>query len=111
MPKVARGDSVDTVTTNHDCADCDSETNTDCIGITNTDGMSVNVFVNGTGVHRKGDLTIPHPIGAPECSDHTSGITTGSTTVFANSLGIARIGDMYDDGEEVKTGSPTVFSG
>jgi uncharacterized Zn-binding protein involved in type VI secretion len=100
MPKVARGDSVDTVTTNHDC-----------VAETNTDGMSGNVFVNGTGVHRKDDLTIAHPIGAPGCPNHTSGITIGSTTVFANSLGIARIGDLYHDGEEVKTGSDTVFSG
>jgi uncharacterized Zn-binding protein involved in type VI secretion len=100
MPKVARGDSVDTVTTNHDC-----------VAETNTDGMSGNVKVNGTGVHRQGDKTVEHPMGAPTCPNHTSAITTGSGSVFANGYGIARIGDMYNDGEEVKTGSDTVFSG
>jgi uncharacterized Zn-binding protein involved in type VI secretion len=108
MPAVSRGDSVDTVTTNHDCVDA-----------TTTDTMSGDVKVNGTGVHRQGDKTVSHPMGAPTCPNHTSGITTGSTTVFANNKGIARVGDLYDDGEEVSVtraddsanGSISVFAG
>jgi uncharacterized Zn-binding protein involved in type VI secretion len=100
MPKVARGDSVDTVKTNHDC-----------IAETTTDTMSGDVIVNGTGVHRQGDKTVPHPMGASACPNHTPAITTGSTTVFANGKGVARIGDLYDDGEEVSSGSGTVFAG
>lgn len=107
MPKVARGDSVDTVKTNHDCVDA-----------TTTDTMSGDVIVNGTGVHRQGDKTAKHPIGSA-CDDHTSAITTGSGSVFANGFGIARIGDLYDDLEEVSVtradgsanGSANVFAG
>ena len=50
MAAVARGDEDDDVTTNHDCS-----------GTTKTDGMSADVLVNGTGVHRKDDATVPHP--------------------------------------------------
>lgn len=101
MPAVSRGDSVDTVTTNHDC-----------VVTTTTSGMSGTVKVEGTGVHRKGDSTVAHGIGAPTCPNHSPSIKTGSTTVFANGMGVARVGDGYTDATDiVQTGSISVFAG
>jgi uncharacterized Zn-binding protein involved in type VI secretion len=104
VPAVARGSAVDTVTTNHGCT-----------ASTTTEGKSSNVIVNGTGVHRKSDKNTSHtvPVG-DECPSHQTAISVGSTTVFANGFGIARIGDLYDGGEEVtvlENGSLNVFAG
>jgi len=101
MPAVARGATKDSVKTNHGCSSS-----------TTTEGKSSNVFVNGIGVHRKSDLNTSHtyPVG-DSCPPHQTAISVGSSTVFANSLGIARIGDMYDGGEEVSSGSSNVFAG
>ena len=101
MPAVARGNSVDSVTTNHDCT-----------GSTTTSGMSDDVIINGTGVHRKTDATVPHPYPPnPPCAPHAPVIATGSTSVFANGLGVARVGDSYTSSDEVATGSADVFAG
>ena len=100
MPAVARGTTVDDVTTNHGC---DSETT--------TEGASLTVFLNGTGVHRKGDLNTEHTWPPTDsCPAHQTGITVGSLTVFANTFGVARKGDFYDEGEEVSSGSSNVFA-
>ena len=101
MPKVARGDSVDSVTTNHGCT-----------GSTTTNGKSTTVFVNGTGVHRKTDNTVSHPFPPePPCAPHATTIAVGSTTVFANTLGVARKDDGYTASDVVATGSDNVFAG
>ena len=104
MPAVARGDSVDDVTTNHAC-----------LGTTKTDGMSSDVIVNGTGVHRKDDATVTHVSGAdsPICTvTHAPVIATGSTSVFANGKGVGRVGDGYSGVSDViATGSVSVFAG
>ena len=97
----ARGDAEDNVTTNHECD-----------ATTTTEGASENVFINKIGAHLQGDLNTAHtyPEG-DKCPSHQTAITTGSTTVFVNGKGLARVGDLYDDDEEVATGSPNVFSG
>ena len=101
MPEVARGNSVDSVTTNHGC-----------IGSTTTSGMSGDVIINGTGVHRKTDATVSHAYPPePPCAPHTPTIATGSTTVFANNLGVARKGDDYTASDVVASGSANVFAG
>jgi uncharacterized Zn-binding protein involved in type VI secretion len=102
MPAVARGDTEDEVLTNHSC-------DTD----TTTEGKSGNVFINGIGVHRQGDLNTDHRVNPPDCPFHQTAISVGSTTVFANNppRGVARVGDLYDGGEEVSTGSENVFAG
>ena len=101
MPKVARGASVDSVTTNHGCT-----------GSTTTNGKSTTVFVNGTGVHLKTDNTVSHPFPPePPCAPHAPTIATGSTTVFANNLGVARKGDGYTASDVVASGSANVFAG
>ena len=103
MPKVARGDSEDTVDCNHPC-----------LGITTTNGMSSDVIVEGTGVHREGDDTVTHVSGAdsPICvTTHAPVIDEGSTTVFANGKGVARIGDDYTASDTVASGANSVFAG
>jgi uncharacterized Zn-binding protein involved in type VI secretion len=100
MPAVARGSAVDTVTTNHGCT-----------ASTTTEGKSSNVIVNGTGVHRQSDKNTSHTYSPPGCPSHQTTISVGSSTVFANGLGIARIGDSYSGGEEVSSGSSNVFAG
>jgi uncharacterized Zn-binding protein involved in type VI secretion len=97
---VARGATVDSVTTNHDCS-----------ATTTTEGLSGNVLVNGTGVHRQGDLNTAHTVNAPQCPAHQTAISAGSGTVFANGMGVARITDQYDGGEVISSGSGNVFSG
>ena len=82
-----------------------------CCVETTTKGLSENVIVNGIGIHRQDDLNTPHTFSPPDCPSHQTKITTGSTTVFANGKGVARVADLYDGGEEVKTGSPDVFAG
>ena len=100
MPVVARGDTVDTVDTNHLCD-----------LTTTTEGASITVFLNGTGVHRQFDLNTEHTWPPTDtCPDHQTAITTGSPTVFADTFGVARDGDLYDEGEEVSSGSPNVFA-
>ena len=101
MSAVARGNSVDSVTTNHGC-----------VGSTTTDGMSSDVIINGTGVHRKDDATVSHAFPPnPPCAPHAPVIATGSTSVFANGLGVARVGDGYTSSDVVATGSADVFAG
>ena len=102
MAAVARGDEDDDVTTNHDCT-----------GTTKTDGMSVDVIVNGTGVHRQDDATVPHPYPPnPPCANHTPTLALGSTSVYANGKGVGRVGDGYSGVSDViATGSVSVFAG
>ena len=90
MPLVARGLEADTVTT-------------EC-GTTDTDKHSDNVYVAGVLVHRQGDANESHTYNAPDCDDyHTTDIATGSPTVFANTFGVARLGDYYNDDDYVST--------
>ena len=107
MPAVARGNSEDDVSCNHPC-----------LGTTKTNGMSDDVIVNGIGVHREGDDTVVHVSGvdSPICvSTHAPVIAEGSTSVFANGKGVARVGDDYTASDKVSTasgnGSPDVFAG
>lgn len=78
---------------------------------------SENVFANGIGVARVGDLTEGHSI--PTCFWPPVQVLTGSGTVFANGIPIARVDDMHDvhccgpachTGKFI-TGSETVFAG
>lgn len=74
----------------------------------NTQG-SPNVFVNGIPVHRQGDAWASHGCGV--CIPHAGTLAAGSSTVFANGKGIARIGDPVDCGSACAEGSPNVFAG
>ena len=72
------------------------------------DEASANVFVNGIGVHRKGDHWVTH------CCTiicHDAVATGGSSKVFVNGKAAVRIGDEIACGSVSAQGSPSVFFG
>ena len=98
MPGVARQN--DSFSTGHGCT-----------GTSSITGPSTDVFVNGRGVERKGDPSVPHTIkSGRKCRVHTVNIASGSGTVFVNGKPIARIGDSIDSGS-ITGGSDNVFAG
>ncbi len=73
---------------------------------------SADVLTNNIPTHRQGDSNTSHPsVPAPPCTPHVTTLTTGSTSVFVNSKGIARIGDNYGCSIVLTSGSQSVFSG
>ena len=83
-----------------------------------SDAGSDTVFAEGTGVVRKDDAMKSHANGDPcvaSATNHTPAVSTFSSTVFANSKNIARIGDKYNSESEqdhtITTGATTVFAG
>lgn len=100
MPSVTRKDGTDTVATGHGC---DSTTV--------TDQGSGNVFVNGIGAVRAGDLCLVHLIpSGSSCVPHTVPLTSYSSSVFVNGRGVGRVGDDYS-GHTITSGSSNVFAG
>ena len=85
---------------------------THCSGMTRAQG-STNVFVNGIGVSRQGDLNTAHVKPAvPVCIGHVGAIAVGSTKVFANGKGVGRTGDGLTAGcTACGVGSTNVFAG
>ena len=81
-----------------------------CSGMTRAVG-SPNVFVNSIAWSRQSDVNTPHLLPPPVCPTHAAPITTGSTTVFVNSLGGGRIGDAISSCTSVAAGSSNVFAG
>ena len=69
---------------------------------------SENVFCNGIPVHRQSDGWAVHCCGIP-C--HDSSLASGSSTVYANNLELARIGDPVACGSAAANGSGDVFAG
>lgn len=95
MPAVARIGDADT---------------THCSGMVRAVG-SGNVFVNGRPLSRQGDVNTVHSLPGSPCPSHNAPITTGSTTVFVNSMGAGRIGDAITGCTTVAEGSSNVFAG
>lgn len=100
MPEVARKSGTDSVATNHGC---------DATTVTK-DG-SGDVFVNGIGAVRAGDLCETHTIPSGRvCVPHQVALTKFSSSVFVNGKGVGRKGDEYA-GHTVTSGSGNVFAG
>jgi len=98
MPAICRGNSVD-----DDVPHCSPMKRS---------AKSPDVYVNGTGISRQGDVNTPHLLPPPiPCPTHAAPIATGSTTVFINSKGCGRIGDGISGCTSVATGSSNVFAG
>jgi hypothetical protein len=74
-------------------------------------GKSSDVFINGLGVSRRTDVNTSHLLPGSPCPIHSAPIAVGSTTSFANSLGVGRIGDSISGCTAVAAGSPDVFDG
>jgi len=70
---------------------------------------STDVFSNGIPVHRQGDMWLVHACPKAVCGGAT--LAKGSSTVFANSKQMSRIGDPISDGAAVCEFSPDVFAG
>ncbi|MEA1052360.1 PAAR domain-containing protein [Lamprobacter modestohalophilus] len=72
---------------------------------------SSDVFVNGIGLSYRGAAIVPHLIPCGKtCCGHGAVINVGSSSVFVNSIPVARVGDSADMGA-VAQGSPNVFAG
>jgi uncharacterized Zn-binding protein involved in type VI secretion len=100
MAAVARGNRKDSVATGHGC---DSTTTTNI--------CSSDVFANGIGIARKGDMITIHTIKAGKvCVPHSAVINAGSASVFVNGIPMARRGDSADSGR-ITSGSSNVFAG
>lgn len=69
---------------------------------------SPNVFANMIPVHRESDQWAVH-CGPKSC--HPGVLAKGSSTVFANGLGVGRIADKINCGDVIASGSPNVFAG
>jgi len=74
-----------------------------------TNQGSSDVFVNGYGIVRQGDLVGVHAAGG--CGPDLSVLTTFSSTVFINGRGAGRIGDEYTSDNIIISGSRNVFIG
>ena len=73
---------------------------------------SSNVFVNGRGVHRRGDSWGVHckPCGRCSCC-HRSVLVGGSSSVYVNGRSAGRLGDPVACRSMCATGSPNVGAG
>lgn len=81
-----------------------------CFPSTNTTKASRNVIINGLGACREGDSLAPHS--CPDNGTHGRSISSGSSTVKVNGVGIARVlVDKIDCGGFIISGSPNVLAG
>lgn len=77
----------------------------------NVQGGSSDVFTNGIGTARVGDLNTPHvKPGGDSCPGCQASISSGSSSVFVNGRPIARMGDPYGGCTSIAQGSPNVFA-
>ena len=81
-----------------------------CSGMTRAVG-SGNVFANGIGVSRQGDVNTVHLLPGAPCPPHSAPIASGSGTVFVNGKGCGRVGDGISGCTSVAAGSGNVFAG
>jgi len=120
MPAVARMSGTDTVacTDGAKGASCaKNKWHWDSGTTQATDAGSANVFINGIGAVREGDIMKTHPDGVPCVGspvNHAPALSTFSSNVFVNGKALGRLGDKYDaDGHmdhTISSGSPNVFA-
>jgi len=70
---------------------------------------STDVFANGIPVHRQGDMWLVHACPKAVCAGAT--LVKGSSTVYANSKQMSRMGDPISDGAVVCESSFDVLAG
>ena len=81
-----------------------------CSGMTRAVG-SGDVFANGIGISRQGDVNTVHLLPGAPCPPHSAPIASGSGTVFVNGKGCGRVGDGISGCTSVAAGSSNVFAG
>lgn len=104
MPAAARGNSFDKVLSKTGTGKFCSKPVKTTTGTCSTD-----VFINGIGAVRQGDIVAPHAFGG--CVPDVSPLTICSTKVFINGRGAGRIGDKYTPDNIITSGSTNVFFG
>jgi uncharacterized Zn-binding protein involved in type VI secretion len=107
MPGIARKGGTDSVNTVHGATGgirCNASPTT----VATSDGSS-NVFVNGIGVVREGDVVQSHNNGSA-CSTHAPGLVSFSANVKVNGKGVGRLNDTYGCGAKITSASSTVFA-
>jgi uncharacterized Zn-binding protein involved in type VI secretion len=72
---------------------------------------SPDVFCNGMPVSRQGDVNTPHVQPGNPCPPCVAPISSGSATVFINSMGCGRVGDALSGCTAVAQGSADTFAG
>ena len=72
---------------------------------------SGDVFANGIGISRQGDVNTVHLLPGAPCPPHSAPIASGSGTVFVNGKGCGRVGDGISGCTSVAAGSSNVFAG
>ena len=102
MPQISRNN--DKATTGHSCS-----------ATAGVDASQFSVFANGRAVVRPGDKLQPHTIlrcfgDKCVCVGHRAKVNSGSGSVFAQGVPVARVGDSADQGSMIQ-GSPNVFAG
>ena len=105
MPAIARKDGVDSVFTVHNSV---GQNCSNAPTVVATDAGSSDVFSENDGVVRVGDAVEIHNI--PGCTPHAPPLAVGSPTVFVNNQPCGRLNDTYAGGEQIITGSATVFA-
>ena len=80
-----------------------------CSGMTRAQG-SGNVFVNGRPVSCQSHNNTVHKLQPTPCGAHAAAISSGSTNVKVNNLGIGRVGDVISGCTTVAVGSQNVFA-
>jgi uncharacterized Zn-binding protein involved in type VI secretion len=120
MPAVARMSGTDTVACTDGAVGSSCGKNVhhwDTPTTQATDAGSSNVFINGIGAVRQGDVMKTHPDGVPCVSspvNHAPALSTFSSNVFVNGKALGRVGDKFDsDGHKdhtISSGSPNVFA-
>ena len=102
MPQISRNN--DKASTGHTCS-----------STAGVDASQFSVFANGRAVVRPGDRLQPHTIkecfgDKCFCVPHSAKVNSGSGSVFAQGVPVARVGDSADRGSMIQ-GSPNVFAG
>lgn len=102
MPAAARGNGTDSV-----ASKTGSGRNCRYPVTTSTNICSANVFVDGIGSVRAGDVVMPHPYVG--CGVDAFPLTSFSGNVYVNGKGAGRLGDQYTGDNTIVSGSGTVF--
>lgn len=87
----------------------DNDTGHDACPPTALQSASGNVFINGKGAGRVGDVYAQH--GCDVHPSHSGSISSGSGSVFINGKAAGRVGDPVSCGGSAAQGSPSVFIG
>lgn len=87
----------------------DKDTGHDACPATGLITASSDVFINGKGAARVGDIYAPH--GCSVHAAHSGVISSGSVSVFINGKPAARVGDSVSCGGTAAEGSSNVFIG